>query len=98
MTEKANVTPSLMIDCSHGNSSKNPERQPMVLQAVMKQIVDGNRNIHAVMLESNLNAGTQTFPQPLENLEYGVSITDGCLDWQTTETALREAHAALACR
>ena len=98
MAEKANVTPSLMIDCSHGNSSKNPEQQPTVLQAVMKQIADSNRNIHAVMLESNLNAGAQKFPQPLENLEYGVSITDGCLDWQTTETALREAYAALACR
>ena len=98
MAEKAEVIPSLMIDCSHGNSSKDPERQPVVLQEVIKQITDGNRNIHAVMLESNLNAGTQTFPQPLENLKYGVSITDGCLDWQTTKTALRETHAALACR
>ena len=98
MAEKAEVIPSLMIDCSHGNSSKDPERQPVVLQEVIKQITDGNRNIHAVMLESNLNAGTQPFPQPLENLKYGVSITDGCLDWQTTEKALRETHAALACR
>ena len=98
MAEKANVTPSLMIDCSHGNSSKDPSRQPKVLQEVINQITDGNRNIHAVMLESNLNAGAQKFPQPLEHLEYGVSITDGCLDWQTTETALREAHTALPSR
>ena len=98
MAEKANVTPSLMIDCSHGNSSKDPSRQPKVLQEVINQITDGNRNIHAVMLESNLNAGAQKFPQPLENLEYGVSITDGCLDWQTTEDALREAHTTLASR
>lgn len=98
MAEKANVPPSLMIDCSHGNSSKDPSRQPKVLQEVINQITDGNRNIHAVMLESNLNAGAQKFPQPLENLEYGVSITDGCLDWQTTEDALREAHTTLASR
>jgi 3-deoxy-7-phosphoheptulonate synthase len=98
MAEKSNVTTSLMIDCSHGNSGKDSERQPIVLQEVMKQIIEGNRNIHAVMLESNLNAGAQKFPQPREDLKYGVSITDGCLDWQTTETVLREAYAAMVSR
>jgi 3-deoxy-7-phosphoheptulonate synthase len=98
MANKSNVIPSLMIDCNHGNSSKDPERQPTVLREVIKQIIEGNKNIHAVMLESNLIAGSQKFPQPLEDLKYGVSITDGCLDWQTTETALREAHTSLVDR
>jgi 3-deoxy-7-phosphoheptulonate synthase len=87
-----------MIDCSHGNSGKDPERQPEVLRDVLAQISDGNRHLHSVMLESNLNAGAQKFPVPLEELKYGVSITDGCVDWATTETALREAHTALAGR
>ncbi|MDP6035485.1 MAG: 3-deoxy-7-phosphoheptulonate synthase, partial [Verrucomicrobiota bacterium] len=50
------------------------------------------------MIESNLKGGSQTFPAPLENLEYGVSITDGCLDWESTEKALRQAHEAMAIR
>ena len=96
--EKADVPSSVMIDCSHGNSGKDPERQPMVLREVAKQIAEGNRSIHAVMIESNLKSGAQKFPQPLEALEYGVSITDGCLDWESTEAVLRETHAALASR
>ena len=94
--EKAGVIPSLMIDCSHGNSSKDPERQPAVLEDVMQQVTAGNRHIHSVMMESNLKAGSQKVPANLEELEYGVSITDGCLDWATTEKALRDTHAALA--
>ena len=97
-SKKAGLTPSVMIDCSHGNSGKDPERQPEVLRDVLAQISDGNRHLHSVMLESNLNAGAQKFPVPLEELKYGVSITDGCVDWATTETALREAHTALAGR
>ncbi len=89
---------SVMIDCSHGNSAKDPQRQPAVLEDVLGQIQAGNRSIHAVMIESNLKGGSQTFPAPLENLEYGVSITDGCLDWESTEKALRQAHEAMAIR
>ena len=96
--EKAGVIPSLMIDCSHGNSSKDPERQPAVLEDVMQQVTAGNRHIHSVMMESNLKAGNQKMPANLEELEYGVSITDGCLDWAATEKALRDTHAALASR
>ncbi len=88
----------LIVDCSHGNSGKDPERQPAVLANVLGQIGDGNRHIHSVMLESNLNAGAQKFPVPVGDLKYGVSITDGCMDWSTTETALRAAHASLAGR
>ena len=96
--EQAGLTPSVMIDCSHGNSEKDPERQPEVLRDVLAQIGDGNRYIHSVMLESNLNAGAQKFPVPLKDLEYGVSITDGCMNWATTETVLRATHASLAGR
>ncbi len=98
LSEKAGLTPSLMIDCSHGNSAKQPDRQSAVLANVLEQIGAGNGHIHSVMLESNLNAGAQKFPVPLEELQYGVSITDGCVDWATTEAALRNAHAALASR
>ena len=87
-----------MIDCSHDNSGKDPDRQPEVLRDVLKQIKAGENAIHAVMLESNLNKGAQSFPRPIDELEYGVSITDACIDWETTEAAMREAHDALAVR
>ena len=64
----------------------------------MQQVTDSNRHIHSVMMESNLKAGNQKMPANLEELEYGVSITDGCLDWAATEKALRDTHAALASR
>ena len=95
---EASLPQRIMVDCSHGNSSKDPERQPAVLQNVMQQVTDGNRHIHSVMMESNLKAGNQKMPANLEELEYGVSITDGCLDWVATEKALRDTHAALASR
>tara|TARA_Y100000022_G_scaffold195211_1_gene200563 strand:+ start:339 stop:1397 length:1059 start_codon:yes stop_codon:yes gene_type:complete len=82
---------SLMIDCSHANSEKDPSRQPQVLDAVLEQVADGADAVHAFMLESHLHAGSQSFPRPLEELDYGVSITDGCIDWQTTEACLRRA-------
>ena len=68
------------------------------MQDVLEQIGAGNRNIHSVMLESNLKAGNQKVPANLEDLEYGVSITDGCLDWETTEQALQNAYAGMAVR
>ena len=92
------LSPSVMIDCSHDNSGKDPDRQPDVLRDVLAQIQAGENAIHAVMLESNLKKGTQSFPRPLDELEYGVSITDACIDWETTESAMREAYDALAVR
>ena len=92
------LSPSIMIDCSHDNSGKDPDRQPEVLRDVLKQIKAGENAIHAVMLESNLNKGAQSFPRPIDELEYGVSITDACIDWETTEAAMREAYDALAIR
>jgi len=85
----AKVPASLMIDCSHANSEKDPQRQPVVMEEVLSQVSNGSDIIHSVMIESHLNAGSQSFPRPLDDLEYGVSITDGCIDWSTTEALLR---------
>jgi 3-deoxy-7-phosphoheptulonate synthase len=95
---KANLPKSILVDCSHDNSAKKPELQPEVLNALLAQISAGNASIMGVMIESNLGAGNQSFPQPKENLRYGVSITDGCIDWATTEKLVRDLHAALAPR
>jgi len=93
---KGNLPKSILVDCSHDNSSKKPELQPEVMRALLAQIAGGNRSIMGAMVESNLFAGNQAFPQPKEKLKYGVSITDGCIDWPTTEAMVREIHATLA--
>jgi 3-deoxy-7-phosphoheptulonate synthase len=93
--KKAGVTTNIMIDCSHANSSKKPELQPQVFANVVDQIVAGNQSIIGVMLESNIHFGRQDIPTDLTQLKYGVSVTDGCIDWETTEKALRDAHARL---
>ena len=85
------VPTSIMIDCSHANSSKEPSRQPDVLDDVLGQIEDRADAIHAVMVESHLKSGSQAFPRPADQLDYGVSITDGCIDWNTTEACLRRS-------
>lgn len=86
---KASLPENIMVDCSHGNSLKQHQRQLDVLQSVTEQIVDGNRSIIGVMLESNLCEGNQPIPDDLEEIRYGVSITDACINWETTEQALR---------
>lgn len=95
---RAGLAPSILVDCSHDNSAKKPELQPDVLRALLIQAATGNRSIMGAMLESNLSAGNQSFPQPKDTLRYGVSITDGCIDWPTTAALVREVHAALAPR
>ncbi|HWA86838.1 MAG TPA: 3-deoxy-7-phosphoheptulonate synthase [Opitutus sp.] len=94
----AGLPRSILVDCSHDNSAKKPERQPEVMRDLLAQIVAGNTSIMGAMIESNLAAGSQPFPQPRENLRYGVSITDACIDWAATESLVREIHAALAPR
>jgi len=95
LMEKAQLHPSIMVDCSHGNSEKNHEKQPDVLRQVVEQIAAGEGNISGVMIESSLEAGNQPIPKDLTLLKYGVSITDKCIDWRTTEEILREAHDRL---
>ena len=83
--EKSNLSPSLVIDCSHSNSNKDYRRQPLVADNVFNQIVEGNKSIIGIMLESNLKAGNQSASLPKEELEYGVSVTDACIDMTSTE-------------
>lgn len=92
---KAAVPVNIMVDCSHENSGKNPDNQPIVLQDTVSQIKDGNQSIIGVMLESHLQAGSQAIPKDLAQLKHGVSVTDACMDWDTTETILRKAAADL---
>lgn len=87
---KAGLPEAIMIDCSHGNSNKDYRRQPLVAENVLQQIVAGNQSIIGLMIESHLFAGNQSSEQPFEQMQYGVSITDACIDWQTTETLLTD--------
>ena len=91
----ANLPPNIVVDCSHGNSNKDPSLQPLVAENCVTQIQDGNRSIVGLMLESHLKAGNQPIPKDLGKLEYGVSITDPCMDWKTTEELLLKLHQAL---
>ena len=94
--KKAALKANIMVDCSHANSNKHPELQPLVVEDVANQIIDGNSSISSLMIESNLNAGNQSIPADLSQLEYGVSVTDGCIDWETTESCLRHLREKLA--
>jgi 3-deoxy-7-phosphoheptulonate synthase len=91
----AKLMPNIVVDCSHGNSYKNHERQSLVLLDVVRQVRDGTKDIVEAMLESNLVAGTQKIPTDMTQLVYGKSVTDACLDWATTEQLVREASAVL---
>lgn len=84
---RSNLVPNIMIDCSHANSNKNHELQPLVIDNVANQIAEGNNSIIGVMIESHLFAGNQKAD---ENMQYGISITDKCIDWETTEMCLME--------
>ncbi|MGI9243979.1 MAG: 3-deoxy-7-phosphoheptulonate synthase [Verrucomicrobiales bacterium] len=95
LLEEAGLTPAIMVDASHDNSGKDHTRQPDVFQNIIEQRLAGDKNLIGSMLESNLSAGSQKFPQPKEALERGVSITDACIDWETTESLVREAASRL---
>jgi len=92
---KANLPVNIVVDCSHGNSLKDPSLQPLVLENCVNQILEGNRSIIGMMIESNLFAGRQELTRDLDQLEYGVSITDACIDWDTTVDTLRKAAEKL---
>ena len=92
---EAKVPTNIMVDCSHANSNKNHELQTLVMENVTHQILEGNTSIMGIMVESHINAGNQKIPANLEELEYGVSITDACIDWETTEDVLLSMHNQL---
>ncbi|HLV77125.1 MAG TPA: 3-deoxy-7-phosphoheptulonate synthase [Marinobacter sp.] len=93
--DKAGLRKSIMVDCSHANSSKDPAIQPLVMHDVTSQILEGNRSIQSLMVESNIHWGNQPIPENLADLKYGVSVTDACIDWETTEKAIREMRTKL---
>jgi 3-deoxy-7-phosphoheptulonate synthase len=93
---KQGLEPGIIVDCSHGNSSKDYTRQPIVAQDVIKQICAGNKSIIGIMLESNINAGNQSSDLAKEDLAYGVSVTDACIDFAETEQLLADADAQLS--
>jgi len=92
---EAGLRPVLMVDCSHANSGKVATRQPEVWRAVVEQRLQGDDSIIGLMLESHLLAGRQHLGSSPESLQYGVSITDDCLDWKSTEELLRETAAQI---
>jgi len=91
----AGLANNLMVDCSHGNSAKQPELQPVVANDIVTQIIEGNTSIMGIMLESHLRKGSQPIADDLSQLKYGVSITDACIDWQTTEELLHNMSERL---
>ena len=92
---KAKIIPNIMVDCSHANSNKDPALQPLVMENVANQILEGNQSIIGLMVESHLNWGCQAIPKNLDDLKYGVSITDACIDWESTQSTLLSMHAKL---
>lgn len=91
----ADLPTNIMVDCSHANSGKDHNVQPLVVENVASQIEQGNRSIIGVMLESHLNPGRQNIPQDLSELDYGVSVTDACMGWGDTEKTLRSLASAV---
>ena len=92
---KSNLDAALMIDCSHANSRKDYRRQPLVAEDAIHQIREGNKSIIGLMIESHLNEGNQPSDIPLAEMKYGVSITDACINWASTEALLRHTHEEL---
>ena len=93
--EKAGLAPNIVVDCSHANSFKQPELQPLVLADVVHQVRLGSESLVGAMIESNLVAGNQPIPADLKQLRYGCSVTDAGVDWESTEKMLRDAAAVL---
>ena len=93
--KQADLLPRIVIDCSHGNSNKDYKLQGIAFESVIQQILDGNRSIVGMMLESNLCEGNQSIPSNLKKLKYGVSVTDKCISWEETERLILAAYASL---
>jgi len=93
--KKASVSPRIVIDCSHGNSNKDYKLQAIAFENIIQQILDGNASIVGMMLESNLYEGNQSITKNLEQLKYGVSVTDKCISWEETEKIIFSAYEKL---
>jgi len=90
------LPPVLMVDCSHANSEKQHARQEDVWRSVIQQRVGGTRSLIGLMVESNIHEGNQPIPKDRADLRYGISITDSCIGWETTERMLRWGYETLA--
>jgi 3-deoxy-7-phosphoheptulonate synthase len=95
MVEQAGLEARFVVDCSHGNSQKDYRLQPLVFRNLVQQIRQGNRSILGLMLESHLKEGNQKLLPDRDQMTYGVSVTDACINWQTTEELLDESYYAL---
>jgi 3-deoxy-7-phosphoheptulonate synthase len=93
--EHAKLPTNIVIDCSHANAMKDHTLQPLVFSDCVHQIREGNRSIVGLMLESNIGAGSQPLTGDPAKLRYGVSVTDPCIDWKTTERLLIRADRDL---
>ena len=94
LLKKNNLVPNIVVDCAHGNSNKDHNRQPIVFKEVIEQRLAGNEKIIGIMLEGNINPGNQSLGN-VEELEFGVSITDKCVGWEKTEEIILEANNLL---
>jgi 3-deoxy-7-phosphoheptulonate synthase len=92
---KSDMVQNIMVDCSHENSNKNHELQPLVLENITNQIIEGNKSIIGLMVESNIGPGNQKILDDHSQMQYGVSVTDKCIDWETTENSLRTMREKL---
>lgn len=92
---KAGIKSNIMVDCSHANSNKDPSLQPLVLENVTNQIIEGNQSIVGLMVESNIGWGAQKITENHDDMQYGVSVTDACIDWETTGKTIRAMHEKL---
>ena len=92
---KEQLSQNIMVDCSHANSNKDPGLQPLVMENVTNQILEGNKSIVGLMIESHINWGSQKITDDHSQMQYGVSVTDACIDWETTEKSIREMHEKL---
>ena len=92
--KKSGLDPKIIIDCSHANSNKDHKKQPIVFENILTQKLKGNKSIVGLMLESHINEGNQSLSDP-NNLKYGVSITDACINWETTNDLITDAQKKL---
>jgi len=91
----AGLANNIVVDCSHANSYKKPNLQPLVMKDCVNQILQGNRSIVGMMVESFIEAGNQAIPEDHSQLRYGCSVTDACMDWPSTATLIHSVREAL---
>lgn len=93
--KQAGIPEFIVVDCSHANSEKQYQKQVEVFNDLIQQTIEGNSALRGAMLESNLHEGSQPIPHDLTRLKYGVSVTDACIDWETTESLILDAYRRL---